>query len=260
VASTKDALGKKKRASILKRRRQRRELDDAQCEEADTPCGGGDGICVCIGGRRLFGAPVGGSRSASTGGCVCALNPSPPPSPSVPSPSPPPRLPIVIINAGMEDVPSPNCPVNTGSNGWSHTTNSTGGTCWLLNGYYTGQIGSSPAPNGGLQSLHLMNGCTSNQGGVYQDLSGFVIGTRYRLSWDTVGGSWSAQADFAFATMANADRTLIWAQHFYTAASHSWTTEAMEFTAATAEGRVAFETMTTSSCVQIDNVAISPVD
>ena len=80
--------------------------------------------------------------------------------------------------------------------------------------------------------MHLSTSCHSNQGGVYQDLTGLEIGTQYRLTWESSGGSWSPETDFGFATMSDVtDRSNIWSQHFYEAPLGSWTNQTLDFVA-----------------------------
>ena len=115
----------------------------------------------------------------------------------------PPRNPISIINAGFESPSSANCNAFSGcsSNGWCQTPNSTSNPCYLLNSVYSAQIPSTPAPRGGTQSMHISGSCSgANQGGIYQELTGFVVGTMYRLTWDANAGSWTAGSDTAFAS------------------------------------------------------------
>ena len=117
-------------------------------------------------------------------------------------------------------------------NHWCVTSNATSSGCWLLNSAYTDYIGSSEAPGGGIRSMHLSTSCHSNQGGVYQDLTGLEIGTQYRLTWESSGGSWSPETDFGFATMSDVtDRSNIWSQHFYEAPLGSWTNQTLDFVA-----------------------------
>ena len=146
------------------------------------------------------------------------------------------------------------CPNALG--GWCTTSNHTYRPAVQSNADYSSFIGSALAPRGGSKGMILTTGCQNNQGGVYQELSGFSTGARYRLTYDTTGGTWSAQTDYAFATMSDVNGSELWSQDFYETSAASWQTRTMDFTARGNDGAVRFETATMTSCVIIDNVAI----
>lgn len=166
---------------------------------------------------------------------------------------------IIIANAGFE-FGGYRCAGTDCQNGWCVTANSTSNVQCKENSGES-RIGYANSPGGGDRSMHLVDGCTSNRGGVYQDVSGFVVGTDYQLKWEVLGGSWSSQADHVFATMSDVgNRANVWVQRFSVAPTHSWSTLTANFTAPAATGRLSFETATTTSCVQVDNVAIVPIN
>ena len=121
-------------------------------------------------------------------------------------------------------------------------------------------MGPDGAPGGGDQSMHLVSSCSAQQGGVYQDLSGFVLGITYRLTVEAVGQTFSNQEDWAFSTMSDAGGSNIWAQDFFvTAPKQTWRTHTFDFVGQSTTGRLRIETATQNSCVNIDNVRIDPV-